>query len=292
MDKVAGLKLKNPYMNASGLLSGINILSRWQEFGVGAVVTKTITLKSRQGDNILIINKEKRYAVNRMGLPNPGLEKAIELLKQHRAEFKVPLIVSILAIQERKLAKNLSPYADAFELNVSCPNEEHNVPNIGYNSRLLRKVCQNVLNVSDKPLIVKLPPYLGNEEGKLLKPLEKQGITLRAPLQTMAELKETVKMLDLIGVDGITMCNTIAVTCLDERRGKVEGGLSATKINKEITMRNIKTAREVSDIDIIASGGVRTKKDADDYFRIGANAVQLGSGYYFRGFEKFVRQFV
>lgn len=292
MYKIAGLKLKNPYMNASGLLSEINILSRWQELGVGALITKTITLKHRQGDNILIINKEKKYAVNRMGLPNPGLNKIIELLKKYKNKIKVPLIISILAINERNLAEKLSPYADALELNASCPNEEHNVPNIGYNSKLLKKVCKNVLDVSDKPLIVKLPPYIGAEEAKLIKPFEKYGITLRAPLHSINELQETVKMLNLIGVNGITMCNTIPVICIDERRGKVEGGLSATKLNKEITMRNIKTARKVSNIDIIASGGIITKKDADDYFIIGANAVQLGSGYYFTGFEKFIGQFI
>ncbi len=291
MYKVARLELRNPYMNASGLLSTIDLLYKWQKAGVGALVTKTCTLEYRKGENILIIKKEEGFAVNRMGLPNPGLDGLTKLLKQHKNRFKVPLIVSILGIHEKELAEGLYPYADAFELNVSCPNEENNVPNIGYDSKLLEKVCKNVLNVSDKPLIVKLPPYVGIEEAKLLEPLQKYGITLRASIHEKKELQKTVSMLDGLGVHALTMCNTIPVTCIDDGKGKVEGGLSATGINKEITMMNMRAAREVSDIDLIASGGVRTKQDADDYLTR-ANAVQLGSGYFFTGFEKFVRQFI
>ncbi|HDL75049.1 MAG TPA: dihydroorotate dehydrogenase, partial [bacterium] len=96
MIQVASLNLRNPYLNASGIYSQIPELYKfWQPLGVGALVTKTITFDERMGykGRRMVINKEKGYMINRMGLPNPGLQKTIELLKEYKSKFKTPLIV-------------------------------------------------------------------------------------------------------------------------------------------------------------------------------------------------------
>ncbi len=80
MIQVAGLKLKNPFLNASGIYSQIpELYETWQPLGVGGLVTKTTTLNERIGykGRRMVINKEKGYMINRTGLPNPGFEKTI-----------------------------------------------------------------------------------------------------------------------------------------------------------------------------------------------------------------------
>ncbi len=126
MYEIAGLPMKNRCMNACGILSEIDRLYKWQDLGVGALIPKTTTLPKIDGDNILIRNPWG--TLNWIGLTNPGLDGAIESFEQC-GKFKVPVIGSIFGINAKEIAKGLDPYVDARELNVSCPNEQNNVPN-------------------------------------------------------------------------------------------------------------------------------------------------------------------
>ena len=79
--------------------------------------------------------------------------------------------------------------------------------------------------------------------------------------------------IDYYNIDFITAMNTI--------NGK--GG----KIIKKECMRYIKHLRTITNIPIIAVGGVESQKDINDYLCIGANAVEIGTTYLRNGIHVF-----
>ena len=73
--KIANLKLKNPTILASGVLGNTSgLLKRMAESGAGAVTTKSISLKARNGHENPCVVELKTGLLNAMGLPNPGID--------------------------------------------------------------------------------------------------------------------------------------------------------------------------------------------------------------------------
>ena len=122
---VAGLPLRNPIGLAAGFDKRCAHLSGLAELGFGYVVGGTITRAPRAG-NVkprIVRYPSKGSMANAMGLPNPGAEVAAQHLERGRAS--VPRFVSIAdeALDDAVSSLDLlAPYADAIELNASCPN--------------------------------------------------------------------------------------------------------------------------------------------------------------------------
>ena len=71
---VAGLKLANPTMLASGILGYTGLsLKTAIDAGVGAVVTKSMGLEPRTGYPNPTVVQTDCGLLNAMGLPNPGI---------------------------------------------------------------------------------------------------------------------------------------------------------------------------------------------------------------------------
>jgi dihydroorotate dehydrogenase (NAD+) catalytic subunit len=78
---LAGIRLKNPLMNASGILGlTSSSLLRMAEAGVGAVITKSIGREPRLGYKSPNIVAVEGGLINSMGLPNPGVAEYLRLL--------------------------------------------------------------------------------------------------------------------------------------------------------------------------------------------------------------------
>ena len=79
---VAGLKLRNPTLNAAGVL-GISapLLKRVYEGGSGAVVTKSLGPTPRTGHLNPTMVLVDGGVLNAMGLPNPGAEYFVDAIK-------------------------------------------------------------------------------------------------------------------------------------------------------------------------------------------------------------------
>ncbi len=93
---LAGLKLENPTILASGILGySAESLERIVEGGAGAVVTKSIGLTPRVGYANPTVVQTKCGLVNAMGLPNPGIEAYIQEIRHAKTVLHVPLIVSV-----------------------------------------------------------------------------------------------------------------------------------------------------------------------------------------------------
>jgi len=166
--EIAGLKLRNPTMLAAGILgiSGASLLEVIEN-GAGAVVTKSLGLKPREGYANPAVVQVNCGIINAMGLPNPSINDFADEINQVKQRRKdVPIIVSVYGFSAEEFAqvahKAEKIGADAVELNVSCPHVEKTGSEIGQNPRLVREVVEKVKASVKKPVILKLTPNVAD----------------------------------------------------------------------------------------------------------------------------------
>ena len=267
--EISSLKLKNPVMNASGIL-GLTAysLEKLAKTGVGAVVTKSIGLNPRNGNPNPTIVEIECGLLNSMGLPNPGVDEAIKEIEKTLKLVKIPVIVSIFGFnpdeyfQVAKKLENLN--FSALELNVSCPHEK--VGKIGQNMEVLAEVVKKVKTVTKKPIFVKLTPNVSN-------------------------IGEIAKVAVEAGADAITAINTVKAMVIDIETGKpvlggIVGGLSGLAI-KPIALRCIYEIFKEIKAPIIGCGGISNWMDAVEFFMAGASAIQIGTAILHKNLKVF-----
>ncbi len=257
--EIAGLKLRNPTMLASGFL-GVSgeTLKRVVEAGAGAVVTKSSSLKPRDGNPGPTIVQVPGGLLNAIGLANPG----ISMMRDEISEAKksgAPIIVSIFGFSVMDYSKSAwiaeSLGADAVELNVSCPHVS-GVAEIGQDTAMVGKVTRSVKRVVDIPVFVKLSPNVAN----------------------IVEIGRSVEM---AGADAITAINTLRAMSIDIHvrlpvlSAKI-GGLSGAAI-KPVAVRCVYELFERLKIPVVGVGGIMGWEDAVEFFLAGASAVQIGT---------------
>jgi len=237
--------------------------------GAGAVATKSIGLKSREGyPNPTIVELE--YGIlNAMGLPNPGINEFGEEIKKLK-RLNAPIIGSVFGSDSKefiKLGKKMQSYgADALELNMSCPHAKGYGLEIGSDPRLVKEITSKVKESVETPVFVKLSSNVVN-------------------------LGEIAKAAEDGNADGIVAINTIKAMKIDiELKTPVLankiGGYSGKAI-KPIGVRCVYEIAENVNIPIIGVGGVTTGEDALEYIMAGASAVQIGTGIYYRDVDVF-----
>jgi dihydroorotate dehydrogenase (NAD+) catalytic subunit len=102
--EIAGLKLANPIMLASGILglSGLS-LRRVVDAGAGAVITKSVGLKPREGYINPTVVQAECGLLNALGLPNPGVHYFIEEIRG--ADLRAPIVMSIYGFSSEDFAE-------------------------------------------------------------------------------------------------------------------------------------------------------------------------------------------
>lgn len=268
--EVAGLRLRNPTMNAAGVLGiSMPLLKRVYEGGAGAVVTKSLGPIPRSGHlNPTLISVEGGV-LNAMGLPNPGADYYVEAIRALKREG-VPVVASFFgaSIEEfREVAGVLSDSgADALEVNVSCPNVEEEMGMLGADCLNTEKVTAAVKEVSKPPVFVKLSP-------------------------NVTDIAEIARAAERGGADAITAVNTLKGIAVDVdfRRPvltNVTGGLSGPAI-KPVALRCVWEVSKAVDLPVIGCGGISDWRDAVEYLLCGASAVEVGTAIMDGGYDIF-----
>lgn len=264
---LAGLRLANPTMLASGILGyTAHSLLSVEKAGAAAVTTKSIGLKPRVGyANPTVVNLECGI-LNAMGLPNPGIGVFAHEIRQSKSLLHVPIVVSVYGFSEDEYAsvaeKAVEAGADAVELNVSCPHVRETGSEIGQNARILSRVVRFVKAKVDAPVFVKLSPNV----------------------TSIVEMAEAAAR---HGADGLTVANTVRAMAIDVETalpilGNRVGGLSGMA-TKPIAVRCVYDVHENVDLPIIGCGGIGSAEDAVEFILAGASAVQIGSGIASKG---------
>jgi len=268
---LAGLRLANPAMLASGILGYstetlVNIVAG----GAGAVVTKSIGLKPRKGYPNPTVVQTNCGLINAMGLPNSGIDEFVHEIREAKGVLKVPLIVSVYGFSEEEYAavatKAVDAGADAIELNVSCPHVKKTGSEIGQDPKTLAKVVRKVKVAVNKPVLVKLSP-------------------------NVTDITDVAKVATEAGADALTAVNTVKAMAIDVETtmpilaNKV-GGLSGSAV-KPIALRCVYDIFEQVKVPIIGCGGVSDWRDAVEFLLAGASAVQIGTAIATEGSDVF-----
>lgn len=270
---LAGLKLKNPTILASGIL-GLqkSMLEQVVKSGAGAVTLKSITLEPKKGHNNPIMVQVEKGFLNAVGYANPGYKAT--LLKFKTWESPVPLILSIVAPDTQSFAQ-LAQLVEVLpnqilEIVLSCPHTPglgllagHGTPEATF------AITQTVRKKTKKILSVKISPSTNG-------------------------VGEIAKAAEAAGADIINMGNTLGPgMVIDIQRHKPVldfkvGGMSGPAI-RPITLRCVYDIYKAVKIPIIATGGITTGIDAVEMFMAGASAVGIGTGIYYRGINIFTK---
>ncbi|BDC35566.1 MAG: dihydroorotate dehydrogenase [Candidatus Methanoliparum thermophilum] len=258
---VGKIDLKNPLILASGILGSTgSSLNRIAKLGAGAVVTKSIGATPREGHPGPVLIKTDTGFLNAIGLPNPSYKYFIEELNDFNRYC--PLIISVFGANRSelvKILKNLEEYADAFELNLSCPNVKGYGMDIGKDPIFVENITREIKKITNKPLWVKLTSNVED--------ITKIGVAAENG-----------------GADAVVAINTVKGLGIDTESGypllgNVYGGLSGRMI-RPIGLISVYSLYKKLKIPIIGVGGIENYKDAIEYFMAGARAVEIGSGVY------------
>jgi dihydroorotate dehydrogenase (NAD+) catalytic subunit len=257
--ELAGLKLRNPTMLASGILGMSRFtLEQVASAGAGAVVTKSICSKSEKGyPNPTIVEVDCGF-LNAMGLPNPGVESYSDEITEFRKRVNTPIVASVYGGDPEEFAYVASKLeragAMAIEANVSCPHAK--VGSMGQDPDCVRDVTETIKKAVRIPLFVKLNP-------------------------NVTSIVEIAKSAEEGGCDGITAINTVRGMAIDIDAylpilGNRYGGLSGPAI-KPIAIRCIYELYENVKVPLIGVGGVDSWEDAAEFLLAGASSVQIGT---------------
>jgi dihydroorotate dehydrogenase (NAD+) catalytic subunit len=261
--ELAGLKLRNPLMNASGVLSVSPATLIEGAKHAGAVVTKSIGQEERAGNANPTIAWVDNGLLNAMGFPNPGMKEFIPEIKEYIAAVKeTPLICSIFAADPEGFAELARMARDAgahaVELNLSCPHAKGFGMEVGSRPESVRDITSAVKGACNLPVFVKLTPNTDN-------------------IVALASAAEDAK------ADGIVAINTLRAMKIDIgfKRPVLAsnagiGGLSGQGI-LPVGVRCVYEIYDEVDVPVVGVGGVSTWQDAVEYILAGASAVQIGT---------------
>ncbi len=271
---IKDIKLKNPFILASGILDVTSSLfRRVANSGAGAIVTKTLTLEERKGYDNPVIADAPCGLINSMGLPNPGIEYFIKrYVKEVINEIEIPLILSIGPSSVEDIIKMSPIILDSgirwLEINASCPHVKGHGLTIFSDETLLSEIIRvTKKKLNDLLIFVKISAH-----------------TMNLP-----------KIADIIfssGADGIVAINTLRAIAIDiwSRKpilGGIYGGLSGPAI-KPVALRCVyELYNSFPDKIIIGVGGISSWMDAIEFFLAGASAVQIGTAIAFHDLNIF-----
>lgn len=272
---IGSLHLRNPTILASGVLgvAAGGLVRAWQG-GAGAVVTKTVSIKARQGHpGPRLVGLRDGSLLNAMGLPNPGVDEYLTEVKVAQGHG-VLVIGSVMGDTPKEFAavaqKLVKEGVAAIELNVSCPHVGSLYlmgmqPNLV--SDIVRVVNQRVRR--SVPIWVKLP-----------------GSTDYPKLVAVAQAAEAA------GAAAVVAINTLPALALDVDTqrpilGGGIGGLSGPPI-KPVAIRSVwELHRAGLSIPIIGVGGILNGNDVVEFLIAGATAVEIGTGVLLRSSKIF-----
>ena len=279
--ELMGLKFPNRIGLAAGLDKEGNTIDALGRLGFGFIEIGTITPRPQAGNPkprlFRLIPHEA--IINRMGFNNPGIDAGVENVRASK-HFTGPIGFNIgknkdtpnenAADDYLACLEKAYPVADYIAVNLSSPNTPglRDLQAADSSSRLLAllKTEQEKLAVKHGkhvPILFKVAPDLTEEQ--------------------VADLSKA--FLDG-GLDGLIATNTT----LDRRAVKDHpwaneaGGLSGKPVREKSNIVLAAFASAFSGkIPIIGVGGVSSKADAEEKFKLGADLVQIYTSFVYQG---------
>ena len=265
---VGSVILPNPIMTASGTSGhGVELADYGDLSQLGAVVVKSVSIRPWDGNPAPRVREVGAGMLNSVGLQGPGLASWLADDLPALAAHGARVVVSIWGRSVDDYAQAAGMLAQAtqsapgssalvaVEVNVSCPNVEDRSRMFAHSETATAQVVAAV--DCGLPRWVKLSPNVPD-------------IAAIAG----AALEE--------GAEGLTLTNTLLGLALDVETGRPVlgaggGGLSGEPLHP-VAVRAVWECRKAfPDAPIIGVGGVASGRDAVEFLRAGADAVQVGT---------------
>jgi len=275
---IAGINLSSPIYNASGCLCTSDIeLNNLINSNSSAILTKSSTINSREGNEHPRFYIGSNYSINSMGIPNQGFKHYIDYYKSYimmnQNNQTKPYIQSLYPFNKVELiemfdyinnnldmANIMIPYL--IELNVSCPNVNNSVM-LDKIEEYLDTIKQN--NSQNIKIGLKLQPYYLRYEFDIVSNLL---------LKYKDHIKYIVSINSVINGLDIDIINESLRIAPNNGLGGIGGDPALP-----VALSNVYqfSSRLHEKIDIVGCGGVSNGNDVFKYLLVGAKAVQVGT---------------
>jgi dihydroorotate dehydrogenase (NAD+) catalytic subunit len=264
---IAGVEFLTPIMTASGCCGyGEELATIFPMSKLGALVTKSVTLKPRLGHPPPRTAETASGMLNAIGLANVGIDDFIKDKIPFLEKQKTKVIVNVAGSTLDEYVEVCSRLndverVDMIELNISCPNVDEGGMEFGSNATMTEKSVAAVKKVFSRPLIAKLSP----------------NVTSITDIASAAEQG---------GADAFSMINSLVGTSIDletwrPRLTNNKGGLTGPAI-KPVALAMVNAVHEKCGLPIIGIGGIATANDVVEFMLCGATAVQVGTALFVR----------
>ena len=270
-----GLRFKNTLGTAAGLDKNGDYIDCLGALGFGFLEVGTITPKAQAG------NKKPRVfrlsqdngVINRLGFNNKGIDHLVTNLKQHKYDGVIGVNIGANKNSQGKkriedyieCIRKVYKYTDYITVNISSPN------------------TKNLRNLQNSDNIDKLFLALENEIHTLK--IDKPIFIKISPDESLDTIKYIINKVQNSKITGIIATNTTIdkSTLKDEKYWDYEGGLSGEPL-REKSNDLIYEIRKVSEeIPLIGVGGVMSQKDYKEKLALGADLVQIYTGFIMEG---------
>lgn len=263
--KLFGNSYPSPLALAAGFDKDCNILNNVIKLGFGFVTGGTVTLTSRPGNpkpRVVRITKDKAI-INALGFPGKGIEYSVKNLKKYQS-IKKRIILSVSGTIEDEIIECIELSKDlisAFEINISSPNTSG--LKVFQEPSRLRGLIESVKKITDKPIIIKFPPWNNSLDNK----------------------KEILKLIEtslITNVEGMVISNSHPKESKSIKVGR--GGYSGEPIFPD-TLKMLRQVQAINNgyADIIACGGISSANDLWKVLASGAKSGQIYTSLVYQG---------
>jgi dihydroorotate dehydrogenase (NAD+) catalytic subunit len=259
---IRDIEFKNRIFTASGTFGYGDECSPFFNVGnLGAIVTKSISIKPRLGNNPNRIYETYGGMLNSIGLANVGVDVFITEKLPVIKKFGTNIIVNIVgnAVEEyQEVTEKLEDIEgiSGYEVNISCPNVKQGGLQFGTNLKMTEQIVNAVRKLTKRVLIIKLTP----------------NVTRVSDFASVAESE---------GADAVSLINTLVGMAININTRKpflstITGGLSGPAI-KPVAIAKVYEVYNKVKIPIVGIGGIIDYKDVIEFFLAGASAVEIGT---------------
>jgi dihydroorotate dehydrogenase (NAD+) catalytic subunit len=260
--QIGSLRLKNPLIAASGCFGyGVEYADVVDLSSLGAIVSKGLFLKGREGHPAPRIVETPAGMLNAIGLQGIGAQRFIDEKMPELRARGATVIVNVCGTTIDEYAEVSRMLGDtegvaAIELNISCPNIKEGGIQFGCSLDGTFEVVSAVRKVTRLPVIPKLTP-------------------------NVTDVASFARAAEDAGADAVSLVNTFLAMVIDveTRKPKISngvGGLSGPAI-RPIAVRMVHECRQTVKIPVIGMGGIADARDALEFMIAGADAVQIGT---------------
>lgn len=269
-----GVKFPNRIGLAAGFDKNALAVDNWHRFGFGHVEIGTVTWHAQPGNDKprLFRLPADKALINRMGFNNEGAQAVAERLAKSSPKIPIGVNLGKSKITELEDAHNdyrqsfevLQSHGDYFVVNVSSPNTP-GLRSLQDKEPLIRIFDALRTVNATKPLFVKIAPDLSEEA-----------------VHEILEVAIEMKLTGIIATNTTISREGLATT--DPKLVAQTGGLSGAPVRErsnEVLAYLAANAPKI--LTLIGVGGVFTAEDYHHKREIGAELVQLYTGWIYGG---------